>query len=112
VHRIVSADGGDVEVYTAALLAMDPADWIPEPGDEEASYARWFTFVGGCKAVGISRETFVEWQTRVPRYANDGPEIRRIWDSARGEHGGAFFTALSVRGIKPQEKKGRGSVAS
>jgi hypothetical protein len=102
VHRIsaVSADGGDVEVYTAALLAMNPADWIPEPGEEEASYAEWFGFVSGTKAVGISRDVFVEWQTRVPRYADDGAEIERIWDSARGEHGGKFFQALSERGIK------------
>jgi hypothetical protein len=96
--HVVGAE--EVEVYTAALLAMDPADWIPRAGEETASYAEWFGFVGGCKAVGIPRDVFVEWQTRVPRYANDGREIERIWDSAHGRHGGAFFRAVAARRIK------------
>jgi hypothetical protein len=100
VPRINVVGADEVAVYTAALWRMDPADWNPRAGEEAASYQEWFGFVGGCKAVGIPREVIVDWQTRVPRYANDGREIERIWDSAHGRHGGAFFKAVAARRIK------------
>jgi hypothetical protein len=80
-----------------ALRQIDPRDFGREPDKDH--YEEWFALVGACKAIGISREEFVEWSVGDPQYADHGPKIGRIWDSAIGAHGGAYHKALSERGI-------------
>jgi hypothetical protein len=89
--------------WTAALRVMNPLDWRTQVSDPDRSYAKWFALVGACKAVGIARADFVEWSIGDPAYANDRLAIERIWDSARGEHGGALKGALIARGITVQQ---------
>jgi hypothetical protein len=84
---VVVAGAGD------ALRRMDPRDW-------RGDFAGWFALAGACKAVGIPRDEFADWSIGDPEYADRRGEIERIWDAARGEHGGALFKALSERGIK------------
>jgi hypothetical protein len=95
----------EVANLTEALWQMDPVDWSED-------FKNWFALVGACKAVGIGRDEFIAWSTGDERYANDGPEIERIWDSALEAHGGALHKALAERDIieaKPKKKKSEGS---
>jgi hypothetical protein len=87
-----------------ALRQIDPRDFGKDPDKDH--YDEWFALAGACKAIGISREEFVEWCLGDEAYADHGPKIERIWDSAIGAHGGAFYAALSERGIRltPKDK--------
>jgi Bifunctional DNA primase/polymerase, N-terminal/Primase C terminal 2 (PriCT-2) len=86
-------DAREVANLTEALRAMDPRDW-------NGTWDEWFAVLGASKAQGISGEDFAEWSMRDPEYADHREKIERIWNAARGEHGGALFAALAERGIK------------
>jgi hypothetical protein len=79
-----------------ALRQMDPCDWNGEHDD-------WRDLMGACKAVGIDREDFVAWSIGDPVYRNEAAHIRHEWGTLWAEHGGAFYKALSQRGIKVQQ---------
>ena len=82
-----------IEDLTEALRQMNPVDWRKD-------YEGWFALAGAVKAVGISRADFIDWCVRDPHYAADRKSIGRIWDSAYGKHGRAFYKALAQRRIK------------
>jgi hypothetical protein len=86
-------DGVEVAGLVDALRQIDPRDV------GKGHYDEWFALAGACKARGIPRDEFVEWCLRDEAYAGDREETERIWESAYGEHGGAFYKALSERGI-------------
>jgi hypothetical protein len=76
-----------------ALQQLDPCDFN--------EYGKWFALAGACKALGISREAFCDWSAGDPEYVGDRQENERIWDSARGEHGGALYNAISASVLTP-----------
>jgi hypothetical protein len=95
-QRCVQGVGlGDVLVtdLTSALRKMDACDW-------RGQFDRWFELLMACKYVGISERNWVEWCLSDPHYANDADEIAHIWRSVVPKHGGAFYAALKVRGIR------------
>jgi hypothetical protein len=96
--RDVAVVDVDVTNATAALWKMDPCDW-------RGDYDGWFHLAGACKAIGISRREFAKWSAGDPRYAADGRTVERIWESAKGAHGGAFYAALAARRIKVSAKR-------
>jgi hypothetical protein len=83
----------EVAGLVEALRQMDPVDW-------REKFQSWFALCGAVKAVGICKAAFLDWTTQDPQYAHRREEIERIWDSALGAHGRAFYKALSDRGIK------------
>jgi hypothetical protein len=84
-----------------ALQRIDPRDFRSKGRGGTGDYfEEWFALVGACKALGISREDFCDWSMGDPKYADDREKIERIWDSAYGDHPGAFYKALAERGIK------------
>jgi hypothetical protein len=91
--RVRVYDPIEVANLTEALRRMDPRDW-------NGTWDEWFAILGASKAVGISGADFAEWSMRDPEYADHRDRIERIWNAARGEHGGALFGALAERGIK------------
>jgi hypothetical protein len=95
-----TGERGEVAGAVEALRQMNPADWRGKSMGGTCGYEKWFVFVSAVKSTGTTREDFIEWSTQDPRYAAHRKSIGRIWDSASGRHGGAFFKALSERGIK------------
>jgi hypothetical protein len=85
----------------AALWEMDPVEWRSQKDREQ--YDRWFELLMGCKFVGIGLADFVEWSTQDPMYAGDAEIIATKWRSIEPRHGGAFWAALSARGIKVRQ---------
>jgi hypothetical protein len=85
--------GVAVADLTAALWEMDPVDW-------RGDYFGWFGLLTAAQHLGVSQAEFVKWSTTDPVYAADARLIERIWNSAEPRHGGAFWKALSERGIK------------
>ena len=91
----------EVATLTAALWQCDPCDWRGE-------YDAWFQFATACRFLGVARAEFVKWSTSDPYYAADARQIERIWNSAKPAHGGAFWRALSERGIKLTDDRSSG----
>ena len=106
-ERAVADAAVAVEVanLTAALWQMDPCEWRED-------YDGWFHLLVGCQALGIARAEFVRWCVTDPDYAADARVIERIWRSAKPKHGGAFFAALKVRGIRIAKGDGSAPEAS
>jgi hypothetical protein len=90
----------EVNGLVDGLRSMDPCDWTGE-------HHKWRDLMGACKAVGIDREDFVAWSIGDPVYRNEAAHIRHEWGTLRAEHGGAFYKALSRRGIKVQQHNGK-----
>jgi hypothetical protein len=90
---VVVATGGLLD----GLRSMDPREWNGE-------HDEWRDLMGACKAVGIDREDFVAWSIGDPDYRNEASHIRHEWGTLRAEHGGAFYKALSQRGIKVRKQ--------
>jgi hypothetical protein len=54
------------------LSQLDPENY--------KDFGAWIKLMMACYAAGIDRETFVDWSTGDPDYANDADEIRYMWD--------------------------------
>src|SRR5262249_34811209 len=47
------------------------------------NYDEWLRLMMACHAAGIKRETWVEWCTSDPLYANEADEVERLWDNLK-----------------------------
>jgi hypothetical protein len=74
----------------AALEALNKLD----PQDYRAHY-EWLRMMMAAHAAGIDRDTFIDWSTSDPLYADHADEIGRRWDSLRAD-GGITARALFV----------------
>ena len=68
------------------LDALDPEDF--------RDHNEWLTLMQACHHAtgGDGRQEFVEWCTRDPEYADDGPLVGRRWDSLHADADGPRIT--------------------
>jgi hypothetical protein len=85
------------------LSQLDPQNY--------KDFDEWIKLMMACYAAGIDRETFVEWSIGDPDYAEDGDEIRYMWDrlNPREVTAATLFAALRRRepAVPPCVPKGR-----
>jgi hypothetical protein len=84
-------EGTEVADATAAWQ-LDARDF--------GNYHDWFALMVGAKFVGISQREFLRWSATDPDYAVDARRNERMWEACDPQHGGGFYAALAVRGIR------------
>jgi hypothetical protein len=77
---------------TGILAPIDPTEY--------RSFPDWFRLMMSCFVAGVAREEFVAWSVSDPPYANDGDEIRRMWDALKPN--GEITEATLFRGLRKQ----------
>lgn len=87
-----------VAELTKALFKLDPVQWRSEGSQESCD--QWLWLMIACKAVGISREDWIDWCAGDEWYAGAGDEIGRKWDGVVAAHSDALFKALAAGGIR------------
>lgn len=91
-----AATGGgehDQEELADMLDQLDPEDF--------REHEDWLTLMQACHhaTAGDGRQEFIEWSTRDPDYADDGPMIGLRWDSLHADASGSRVTYRTLHKI-------------